>query len=138
KGAEDAADAVRVQAGPFGDLRQGIPLPPEFHQGLVFGGTLGQDLLPQVPSLGDLAGARLRTRQGLWPVLRADRFFALDGVPVLADAVDQAVPRGDEEKAAEVVGVEETAGGLAEAAAHVGPDRLDNVGRIELGTEVVR
>src|SRR2546421_286054 len=112
EGAEDPADAVGVKAGAPGDVGQGIALAPERQDRAVLGGAVGQDALPEVLGLGDLAGAGLRGRKGARPVCFAEGFFAPGGLLVLADAVDQAVPRGDVEEAAEVVGVGEAPAGL--------------------------
>ena len=55
------------------------------------------------------------------------------GLLVLADAINQAMARGHEQKAAEMVRAVKAPAGLAKATQHIGPDRLDDVGRIEGG-----
>src|SRR5262249_48164444 len=132
---QDAADTVGVQSSALSDLGQQITLPPEFQDWAVFGGAVGQDSFPQIPCLGDLTGARLRRWQRVLAVSLAEGFSARGGFLVLADAVDQAVARGDKQEAAEVVGIGEAPAGLAKTTEHICPDRLEDVGGIELGTE---
>src|SRR4051794_29747226 len=101
-----------MQAGPAGDLRQGVPVPPEREDRAVLGKTPGQDSIRP----GDLAGLRLRGLQELLLSTFPEEDLAIDDLLILADAIVQAVACGDEEKRAEVIHVGETPAGLAEPA----------------------
>jgi hypothetical protein len=124
-----------MQAGPAGDLRQGVPVPPEREDRAVLGKTPGQDSFPDPIRPGDLAGLRLRGLQELLLSTFPEGDLAIDDLLTLADAIDQAVVCGDEEEPAEVIHLGETPAGLAEPAGQIGPDRLDDVGRVELGAD---
>ena len=54
---------------------------------------------------------------------------------VLAAAVDQPVPRDFHQEGPQVGAIGEPPAGVAEAAQDVGPDRLHDVHRVELGPE---
>jgi hypothetical protein len=54
---------------------------------------------------------------------------------VPANPVDHAVARGYIKQVAQLVGVGEAPARLAEATQQGDPDRLENIGRIELGSE---
>src|SRR4051812_32831554 len=112
-----------------------MPLSLEPEDRAVFGRASGQDSFPYLIRLGDLAGARPRGRQEFLLATLSERDLAIHGLLILADAIDQAVARGDEEETAEVVHVGEAPAGFAEPAEQVGPGRLDDVGRVELGAE---
>lgn len=120
-----------MQVGTLRDLGEGATLPFETENLPMLGGTAGEDLLPQFIRRGDLAGARMRRREAVSPIVFTQMLLAIGLLLVLADAVDEAIAHGDEEEAAEVIRVPKSPGGVAKAAEKVGPDRLKDVGRIE-------
>ena len=135
---EDPADAVRVQAGPRGDFVQWQSLAFEAQKIAVFRGAKIEQLLPEIVGLDDLARAVApRGTDFAWAVL-AERLFAFDGTTVLPAAVNEAVAGYFDKESAKVVGVRETPPAPPKPVKQIGPDRLYDVGRVELGSEPVR
>jgi hypothetical protein len=99
-----------------------MPLAAQIQNRAVLGGTMALYPFPQILRLGDLAGTRLWGCQLVPTVIIAEGFFALHGLLMLPDAIDQAVARGDEQKPAQVVRVDEAPASFAETAEHIGPD----------------
>src|SRR5262249_18738681 len=81
--ANDPADAPLVQAGAGGDLGQREALALQPQQLVVLRRTQGQELLPQVVGLDDLAGPGLRGGGRVLAVGLGQRPLALQGAVVL-------------------------------------------------------
>jgi hypothetical protein len=124
-----------VHAGSLGDLGEGKALPFQVKQRAVLGRALGYDPLPQFPRLGDLAGARQERLQRVVLFDSVQRFFARGSAFVPLNTIEQTVARHDKQEAAQVIGVDKAPAGLAKAAEHIRPDRLDNIHGIEFGPE---
>jgi hypothetical protein len=135
---EDAADAIRVQAGPRGDFVQWQSLAFEAQKFAVFRGAKIEQLLPEIIGLDDLARAVSRRGTDFAGPVLAERLFAFDGTTVLPAAVDEAVAGYFDKESAEVVGVRETPPAPPKPVKEIGPDRLYDVGRVELGPEPTR
>jgi hypothetical protein len=135
---EDAADAIRVQTGPRGDFMQWQSLAFEAQKIAVFRGAKIEQLLPEIVGLDNLARAVAPRRTDFAGAILAERLFAFDGTTVLPAAVDEAVAGYLDKESAEVVGVRETPPAPPKSVKEIGPDRLYDVGRVELGSEPIR
>ena len=116
-----------MQTDAFGNLRQQIALPAQFENLVMLRRARRQHLPPEIVGDGDFARPRLiRGRMSI-----VQRLLALCRSPMLPDAIDEPIARGDIEKAAQMVDVRKPAARLAKRSDHIGPDRLQYVGRIE-------
>ena len=130
---QDAADAALVQAGPRGDLGQGKPLR---FSGAARGGPAGRGR-----ASGPRARSAARPRWAGAGCSRTDaagespqRLLARQRVAVLAATVEEPVPRQPGEEGLEVGAVLKRQPDR-QPLQDVGPDRLHDVHRVELGPQ---
>ena len=110
-----------------GDFRKRQPLPLEAENLAVSRRAFLQHELPELVTLGDLAGTRLIGVGQLVGVDLVEWTFLLQGSVVLAPAIDEPVARHLHQKGPQVRAIGELPSRLAKTAENIGPDRLDYV-----------
>lgn len=118
----------RVQARPCSDLGDRDAVALEAQNFALCGRAEDKQLLPEFVRLHNLEGLRLGAR-------REWRFAV---AAVTADLIDQPMVGQLRQERAELVSVVEPPAQFAEPAQHFDPDRLDNIGSVELGAEFGR
>src|SRR5512135_2107676 len=132
---EDAADAALMQPGPGRDLREREALPLELEQLAMGRGAKVHQHLPQLVGLRDLAGSRLIRRESPRLLIPGKRPLVLDRAAVQPAGIDEVVVRHLGQERPQVVPVGGPPPLLAEAFQEIGPDRLHDVHRVELGAK---